>query len=157
VPETSIQRSLAAVDPDVSVNDLEPVVSESACLSALQGYSTDGICDSGVAAGCGRAVLSHLVSGRIREIGVRMALGATQREVLRMVVQEGMFPAIVGVVPGLGAAFGLTRMLSAMLYGVSPTDPVTLTSALLTSALFATWFPAWRATAVDPMVALRYG
>ena len=164
VPAASIQRSFASIDPDVVVTKPELVVDALAKKLAYPRFR--GIV---LTAFAGLAlllamvglygVLSHLVSGRIHEIGVRIALGATRVEVLRMVVLEGMFPATAGIVFGLGAAWSLNRLLSALLYGVSPTDPATVlvvTSALLVSAFLAIWLPAWRATAVDPMVALRF-
>src|SRR5215470_3266485 len=109
-------------------------------------------------------VLAYAVSQRTREIGICMALGATQTDVMKMVVRQGMTLAIIGVALGLAGAFVLTKYLeslmnlSRMLYGVKPNDPLTygVTAALLTAvALIACYVPARRATKVDPMVALR--
>jgi predicted permease len=103
-------------------------------------------------------VLAYLVTQRTREIGVRLALGASPRDVLRMVVGRGLRLAGLGVAIGLVAALVLTRLMQGVLYGVTPTDPLTfvgVAAALLAVAAFASWLPARRATRVDPLVALR--
>ena len=104
-------------------------------------------------------LLSYEVSRRTREIGIRMALGAQEGDVLRLVVKQGLALAIVGAAVGIGAALGVTRYLTSMLYGVHANDPVTIGAVavlLALVALAACYIPARRATRVDPMVALRH-
>jgi ABC-type antimicrobial peptide transport system permease subunit len=103
-------------------------------------------------------VMSYAVSMRSREMGIRMALGARPSEVRRMVVAEGMKQALLGVALGVGGAIWLTRMMTTLLFGVAPGDPLTLAAAailLLATAAIACYLPARRATTVDPLIVLR--
>jgi putative ABC transport system permease protein len=104
-------------------------------------------------------VLAYSVSQRTREIGMRIALGATSGNVLKMVLGEGLITVMIGTAIGISASFLLTRTMRSLLYKVSPADPVTLLSVtllLVLVAMLASWIPARRATRVDPMVALRH-
>jgi ABC-type antimicrobial peptide transport system permease subunit len=103
-------------------------------------------------------VMSYVVAGRTREIGLRMALGAQQRNVRRLILRQGMSLALIGSAIGLGIAFATTRLLKSVLYGVDAMDPTTFVGVTLllgAVALLACWIPALRASRVDPMVALR--
>jgi ABC-type antimicrobial peptide transport system permease subunit len=103
-------------------------------------------------------VLAYLVAQRTREIGVRLALGAQTGDVLRMVVSGGLRLAAIGVAIGVVGALALTRLMQGVLYGVTPTDPLTfglVVAGLLSVAAVASVVPALRATRVDPLIAIR--
>ncbi|MFL6354028.1 MAG: ABC transporter permease [Bryobacteraceae bacterium] len=105
------------------------------------------------------ALMAYSVQQRTQEIGIRMALGAESADVRNLVVFQGMQLALVGVAFGVAAAFGLTRLIATLLYGIKSWDPVTFTTVPLllgAVALFAVWLPARRATRIDPVDALRY-
>jgi putative ABC transport system permease protein len=104
-------------------------------------------------------VMAQAVTQRTQEIGIRMALGAQMKDVLALILKNGMKLALIGVVIGLGGAFLLTRLMTKLLFGVTPTDPstfVVVALILLAVAFLACYLPARRASRVDPLVALRF-
>ena len=104
-------------------------------------------------------VTSYSIGRRVHEIGIRMAVGAGRKDVLRLVLRQGATMALAGVAIGIAAAFGLTRLIANLLFGISPHDPVTLSAVaalLIAVVLAACYLPASRATRIDPMVALRH-
>ena len=105
------------------------------------------------------STLSYIVRGRTGEIGLRMALGAGRREVLSLVLRHGLTVVTVGLLIGLAGSAAVTQLLSSLLFGVTPTDPLTfaaVAASILATALLAAYLPARRASRVDPMVALRH-
>ncbi len=103
-------------------------------------------------------ILAYLVSERKQEIGIRMALGADRAKVLSLVLSRGLLLSGIGLVLGLGASLLLTRVISTLLFNVTPTDPLTLASVAGVIAVVATAacvIPAWRATRVDPLIVLK--
>ncbi len=159
-----IQRELREASgglPVAHIRSMQQVVGESTARNDF--YMTLLTIFAGVAlllAAIGvYGLMAYSVQQRTQEIGVRMALGASPQQVRRMVVVQGMQLALVGVVIGVGSALGLTRLMSSLLYGVKPWDPITiaLVAVLLSGVtLLATYLPARRASRVDPIVALRY-
>jgi putative ABC transport system permease protein len=104
-------------------------------------------------------VVAYGVNQRTREIGIRLALGAQQRNVITLVIRQGMQPALVGLIIGMVSAFALMRLLASQLYEIKPTDPATfgvVALGLLLVSLVACYIPAQRAAKTDPMVALHY-
>ena len=159
-----VQKILASVDPSLPIGMPETLTKEvhssisgdreTAVLASLFGIAATLLVCLGI-----YGLLSCSVAQRQREIGIRMALGAEKRDVLRMVIGQGLKLAIVGVATGIVGALALTRFLSSLLYGVKPTDPLTFIAVsfiLIAVALLACYIPARRAAKVDPMVALRY-
>jgi predicted permease len=104
-------------------------------------------------------IMAYSVEQRTQELGIRMALGASRKSMLVLIVKQGMKLASIGVLAGLAVSYGLTRLLSSLLYGVKASDPITFSAvavALTLVALFATYIPARQAMKVDPVIALRY-
>ena len=158
-----VKSALRSIDPDLpiySVRTMSERVEESLArrkfsmllLGLFAGFAL-ALATIGI-----YSVMAYLVSQGTREIGIRMALGATQREILKLVVMQGMTLAISGGAIGLAAALVFARLMRSLLFGINATDPVTFgaISLLLTMvALFATYIPARRAARVDPMLCLR--
>jgi putative ABC transport system permease protein len=160
----TVRSAVAEIDPAQPIYDMETLdqlVAKSLSqrrftltLMLMFGVTALILSASGI-----YGVMAFAVTQRTQEIGIRMALGARAADVLRMVVRSGMLLALLGVVAGLIGAFALTRLMSTLLFGVSPTDLLTfglVTAGLLMVALLACYIPARRATKVDPLIALRY-
>jgi putative ABC transport system permease protein len=159
-----IQRAIWQVAPDTGVFNVMPVARLSANTiwqSRVWGLLL-GIF-SGIAlvlASVGiYGVMAYFVTQRTREIGIRIALGAQWSDVLKMILRSGMSLVIIGLTIGLAGAFALTRLMTTLLFEVSPGDPITFAAVavcVIVAALLACYIPARRATKVDPLVALRY-
>jgi putative ABC transport system permease protein len=160
----AVREQIRALDPSVPVYDvktMQEIVYESLArerfimlLMALFAALALALAAVGI-----YGVVSYATAQRTHEIGIRMALGAQARDVLKLMVRQGLSPVLAGVGLGLLAALALTRLMSSLLYGVSATDPLTFAAvALLLTAvsLLACYLPARRATRVDPLTALRY-
>jgi putative ABC transport system permease protein len=160
---TPLKQAVAAIDPSVPVAGiatLESIVGDAIDQPRFFGVLAAGFAALAlVLAAIGiYGVMAYVVAQRTTEIGVRMALGATRREVFRLVVGDGLRLTALGVVLGVGGSLLVARWLTTMLFGVTPGDPVTLAATaalLLLVAAAACMVPARRATRVDPMVALR--
>jgi putative ABC transport system permease protein len=159
-----IQRAIWQVSPDTGIFNVMPVTRLSANTiwqSRIWGLLF-GIF-SGIALVLATAgiygVMAYFVTQRTREIGVRIALGAQWRDILTLVLTSGMFYVAVGLAIGLAGALALTRLMTSLLFEVSPTDPATFGAVafgVILATLLACYIPARRAAKVDPLVALRY-
>lgn len=161
---SAVERAVWALDKNVTVSEvqtMQQVVTEATAqprfyVVLLGVFATVALTLTGAGI---YGVINYSVSCRTHEIGIRMALGAQRNEVLRLVIAQGMMPALSGAAIGIAGCFALTRMMSSLLYGVGPQDPVTITGVLIlliAVALGASYLPARRAAKADPIVALRY-
>jgi ABC-type antimicrobial peptide transport system permease subunit len=163
-PAAEIQKQIAALDQNVPIGDVQTINERlsrtlsyphlrAIILSAFAGLAL-------LLAAIGLyAVLSQLIAQRTQEFGVRMALGAARSDLLKLVIREGMMLTFAGLAAGLMITLSLTGLLSSLLYGVKPADPLTLAEVslpLFLVALCAAYIPAQRASRIDPMVALRH-
>jgi len=161
---TSAREAIQSVDPDLplaKVATLETLVDESVAQPRFAMLLLAGFALLALILACVGmyGVISYSVTQRTHEIGVRMALGAAQRDVSRMIPRQGALLTGLGIAIGLVTAFGVTRLMRGFLFGVPPADPLTFCCVcilLIGVALLACYFPARRATRVDPLVALRY-
>jgi predicted permease len=161
---SAVSNAVREIDSTVPLRDvltMDDVVANSLSQQRLTLYLLGAFALLAlVLAGIGiYSVLSYSVRRRVQEIGIRLALGATLRDVLRMIVLEGMRPTLLGLALGVAGALALARVMSSLIYGVSPTDVLTflcVSAVLAAVALLASIIPARRAAKVDPMVALRY-
>jgi ABC-type antimicrobial peptide transport system permease subunit len=159
----AVKQAMREVDPDqgtAEVVSMQQLVSGSIAGPRLQTILLGAFGGIGLLLACVGiyAVISYSVAQRVREVGIRLALGAAPGVIRAMVLREGMLLAAGGIGIGLLAAFGLTRYLATLLYTVKPADPAVYTAvSILLAAVAAagSWIPAHRATAVDPAVVLR--
>jgi putative ABC transport system permease protein len=160
----AIRGAIHSLDKNIPLSEIQTmghVVAEATgqsrfYLILLGAFATVALILAGVGI---YGVMSYSVSRRTQEIGIRMALGAQGRDVLRLVVFQGISHALAGVAVGLAGALALSRLMAGLLYGTQPNDPATFAAVVLLLsgvAVAASYVPARRATKVDPMMALRY-
>jgi putative ABC transport system permease protein len=160
---SSVRKVVADVDPNVPVSNVktsEQVVAASVATPRLTMWLLVTFALLALVLGAigVYGVITYSVSQRRHEIGLRMALGAQQDDILRMIIWQSLVLTLVGIAVGSVAAFGITRVLRNLLYQVSPVDPVAfvvVTVLLAGVTLVASYFPARRATRIDPLLALR--
>jgi predicted permease len=158
-----IQRQISALEPELPVYNALTMDQILGKTSASQGFAANLVLAfaalSLLLAAVGLyGVLSYLVTQRVSEIGIRIALGAQRGRVFRLVLFDGLRPALLGLILGLAASAGATQLIRSMLYGTEPYAPAVVTAVILTLLLIASIaciFPAWRASRLDPMQALR--
>ncbi|HEX4310477.1 MAG TPA: ABC transporter permease [Acidobacteriaceae bacterium] len=158
-----IQQQIAALEPELPVYNALTMDQILGKTTATQGFAANLVLAfaglSLLLAAVGLyGVLSYLVTQRVSEIGIRVALGAQREQILRLILLDGLRPAFLGLILGLIASAGATQLIRSMLYGTQPTDPVVIVAVILTLGLIASIaciFPAWRASRLDPMQALR--
>jgi len=161
---SAVQRAVWTIDPNQAISNvstLEEIVSESVAqprfnmfLMAMFGFLALLLAVVGI-----YGLLSYAVTQRRQELGIRLALGANRKDVLKLVLRQGMTLALIGQAAGLIGAFALTRVMRGLLFGIGPTDSNTFISVAIVStvvAFVACYLPARRATKVDPLVALRF-
>ena len=159
----TIERVVKEVDPSVPVvrlRDMDSVFDESIRQSRLLAQLLGAFAGLAlILAAIGTyGVLSFMVTERRREIGIRLALGATRSHVLTQIMKQGIQVTALGVTVGLVGALSLNGLMVSLLFGVQPTDTVTIAfviAIITTVALIASWLPAWRASRVDPNIVLR--
>ncbi len=160
----AVRQAFRTVDNETPISNVQTLQKVWADSTARQRFGTWmlglfaalALCLAGIGI---YGVISFSVAQRTHEIGIRIALGARRGDVLKLVLRRGMILTLLGLTLGLSASFGLTRLMSGLLYGVSVTDPLTfalIALLLMVVALLACWIPAQRATKVDPIIALRY-
>ena len=158
----ALRRSLQEADPDIAprIRYVREMVSDSVgerrfTLLIMSAFAAIGL----LLAALGIfGVVSYAVAQRTREMGIRLALGATGGTVRSMVLRNAMVPVILGLLIGVGGSWALSRIMGGMLYEVPPTDPLTflgVSGLLLTTGLVATWIPTVRGTRVDPIITMR--